>query len=124
MQVVFVIGRALKGHINNKKRAIFGAVTTLTLGSASQSWLFVFTNFNCNRIEKQSTAGQLLDLETKFERHSKDDWKDDLGCERRSDVCGREKIGQRSSRREESTAKEQLLIQSKTGTIYCGCQAV
>jgi hypothetical protein len=40
------------------------------------------------------------------ERHSKDDWEDYLGRERRSSIFGREIIGQGSSRREESSVEE------------------
>jgi hypothetical protein len=57
--VVFVIGRALKGHIDNEKRTVFG--DDYSVASASQIKLLCFTNFNCDLIEEQSTAGRLLD---------------------------------------------------------------
>jgi hypothetical protein len=58
--VVFVIGRALKGQVDNEKRTILGAPPALTLASTPQIERFISTNFSCNRTEKQSTAGQLL----------------------------------------------------------------
>jgi hypothetical protein len=60
-KVVFVIGQALKGHVDNEKRTIFDSVSTLTLALAPCIKLFIFTYFNCSRIEEWSTAGQLLD---------------------------------------------------------------
>jgi hypothetical protein len=59
--VVFVIGRALKGHIDNEKRTIFGEYYVFDSYIGPAIKLFFFTNFNCNRIEKQSVLGQLLD---------------------------------------------------------------
>jgi hypothetical protein len=61
-KVVFAIGRALKGQIDNEKGTIFGMAYKFDdtfIGPPIR--LFMFTNFKCNRIEKQSTAGQLLD---------------------------------------------------------------
>jgi hypothetical protein len=73
---------------------------------------FSFMNFNYNRVKKQSTAGQLLDRGQCCERHSKDDWEDDLGCERRSSILGREIIG-RSWRREQSWFEEVIISAKK-----------
>jgi TPR repeat protein len=58
--VVFVIGRALKGQVDNEKRTIFDKGYKVDcIGPANQA--LHFYEFNCNRIEKQSTAGRLLD---------------------------------------------------------------
>jgi hypothetical protein len=59
--VVFAIGRALKGHINNEGEKIFGVDYSFDVFIGPQIKLLTFTNFTCNHIEKQSTAGQYLD---------------------------------------------------------------
>jgi hypothetical protein len=58
--VVFVIGRALKGHVNNEKRTIFGSGYNFDvyIGPANQALRFY--EFNCDRIKKRLIAGQLL----------------------------------------------------------------
>jgi hypothetical protein len=49
--LIFAIGRALKGHVD--KRKIFGEHYNLTIALAPQIMFFVSTNFNCDLIEEQ-----------------------------------------------------------------------
>jgi hypothetical protein len=55
--VIFAIGRALKVHIDNEKGTIFGNVSIFDSLIDLSMKLSISTNFNCNRIEKQSAAG-------------------------------------------------------------------
>jgi hypothetical protein len=57
----FLFGRVLKDTLTTRSKQSLEQLITLTLTSGPQIRLFVFTNFRCKRIEKQSTAGQLLD---------------------------------------------------------------
>jgi hypothetical protein len=59
-KVVFVIGRALKGQINNENRTIFGSGDNFDTYIALTNKLFIFSSFKCSHIEEQSSAGQLL----------------------------------------------------------------
>jgi hypothetical protein len=65
--VIFAIGRALKGHIDNEKRKIFGDSYSFGahIGPGASS-----STFNCNLIEKQSMRGRLLGLETSLSETS------------------------------------------------------
>jgi hypothetical protein len=59
-KVVFAIGRALKGHVDNEKRTSFGrGYPNFDTYIGPQIKLFIFSNFKCSRIEKQLTVGQL-----------------------------------------------------------------
>jgi hypothetical protein len=59
--VVFAIGRALKGHISNEKRTIFRNPNSFgaRIGPANQA--LHFYEFQLQFIEKRLTTGQLLD---------------------------------------------------------------
>jgi hypothetical protein len=94
--VVFVIGRAFKGHINNEKRTIFGSDHNF---SAYIGLAHSFLRISVAIISKSSRHMDNYWAEKQScERYSKDDWEDDLGCERRSSIFGKETIGRRYSR--------------------------
>jgi hypothetical protein len=85
--VVFIIGRALTGHINRDKLEIFGAhfLFDECIDRANQA--LHFYEFSIAIVSKSSQCVDSRWTEKQCcERHSKDDWKDDLGCERRSKV--------------------------------------
>jgi TPR repeat protein len=87
--VVFAIGRALKGHIDNEERTIFGEhfEYNARIGRKSSS---SFLPISIAIVSKSSRKLVNYRIEKQSrERHSKNDWKDDLGCERRSSVCER-----------------------------------
>jgi hypothetical protein len=67
--VVFAIGRALKGQIDNDAHQIFGFLTTiLTLLSDRRIKLLNFTIFSWNRIEERSILGLLLAFVAKLSK--------------------------------------------------------
>jgi hypothetical protein len=94
-KVVFVIGQALKGHINNEKRRIFGNSFKFDtyIGPANQALRFY--EFQLQSYQK-AVDSWIIETQS-CEGHSKNDWEDDLGCERRSSIFGRGTANQRCS---------------------------
>ncbi len=100
--VAFVIGRALEGQIDNEKRTLFGNPKWFDtfIGPANQA--FRFYEFQSIVSKSSRQLDNYWAEKQGCERHPKDDWEDDLGCER-SSIFGREIIGQTCSRREEGS---------------------
>jgi TPR repeat protein len=90
-KVVFAIGRALKGHINNENRTILNDYIRHLHRSCEPSSSLL-------RISTAIVSKSTQQLDNRWtekrscEGHSKDDREDDLGCERRSGIFGRETI--------------------------------
>jgi hypothetical protein len=89
-KVLFAIGRALKGYVNNEDRTIFGKGYKFDAYIRPANQAFHFYEL----VAIVSKSGQQLDNcwieKWSCEGHPKDDWDDDLGCERRSRIFGAE----------------------------------
>jgi hypothetical protein len=77
-KVIFTIGRALKGHIDNERRTIFGNFCNFNTYSGPANQALHFYEFQLQSSKSSRQLDNCWVEKQRCEGHSKDDWEYDL----------------------------------------------